>query len=157
MSGWSSGGQSRRWAAGWVRIRGRFTVMKASFSESLSAREDWVQDILGYYTKSLPNDLGKILLWTRSWHNLDKIIWQDLARILEWDFRKILTSAKIAPRSCRDCGKVLAPRREASEDVSKILASSIQDLVRSWQDNASVNRPHIGKKNTLSYWTKFYL
>ena len=27
--------------------------MKASFSEYLSAREDWVQDILGYYTKLL--------------------------------------------------------------------------------------------------------
>ena len=40
---------------GWGQsVRDRFTVMKVSFSEYLSAREDWVQDILGYYTKSLP-------------------------------------------------------------------------------------------------------
>ena len=37
-----------------VRVRDRFTVVKA-FSEYLSIREDWVQDILGYYTKSLPD------------------------------------------------------------------------------------------------------
>ena len=35
-------------------IRDRFTVMKASFSESLSARGDWVQDSLCSYTKWLP-------------------------------------------------------------------------------------------------------
>ena len=39
---------------GGVRVRGRFTVLKASFPEYLSARKDWAQDILGYYTKSLP-------------------------------------------------------------------------------------------------------
>ena len=42
--------------------------MKASFSEYLSAREDWVQDILGYYsyTKSLldddDNDSGNVIM-----------------------------------------------------------------------------------------------
>ena len=57
MSGQSSGEQSHWWATGGVRVRDRFTAMKASFFEYLSAREDWVQDILGYQTKSLPCEI----------------------------------------------------------------------------------------------------
>ena len=111
--------------------------MKASFSEYLSAREDWVQDILGYYTKSLPA--------AQQLHYAKPIYWV-LRPLLS--FNTILTNQRPVPNLPLDVLNIILLIQEQqnyslifSEHI--LLVTYLGFLFNNWETNTRTSELYL--------------
>ena len=154
----SSGEQSHRWAAGGDRVRGRFTVLKASFSEYLSARKDWVQDIWGYYTRSLPPWDDNAHIREKNWlGKLNGSRQESRNRHFNWNFEVCQNPPKLCEPTCviwKDVPLPFLKLKSRKKRLDKQAWSSLstpQLLLSSWKmlnlDTRDMRNPMLhGKK-----------